>query len=227
MSNNNDKLALIADALGDLCGRVVFVGGCVAQLYAESEAAEEVRPTDDVDCVVDLSSYSDYNRFAEQLRLRNFSNSCQPGDPLCRWSFENEIVDIMPYEDSPIGPSNRWYKPGFKNKIIYEISKGLTIQMLPITYYVATKFEALKSRGGDDYRFSHDFEDIVFVLRNSATFQQQYSCIEDQSLKSYLKDRFKELTERPYLHEEVESALPFGETDKADYVIEIMKSVCG
>ncbi len=34
--------------------------------------------------------------------------------------------------------------------------------------FLATKFEAFKDRGGD-YRTSHDFEDIVYVLDNRTT----------------------------------------------------------
>ncbi len=39
MSSNNEKLILIAEALGELRERVVFVGGCVAQLYVTESAA--------------------------------------------------------------------------------------------------------------------------------------------------------------------------------------------
>ncbi len=35
-------------------------------------------------------------------------------------------------------------------------------------YYIATKLEAVRSRGGEDLRFSHDFEDIVYVLNYSS-----------------------------------------------------------
>lgn len=38
MPNNNERLKLIAEALGDLNHRIVFVGGCVAQLYATDPA---------------------------------------------------------------------------------------------------------------------------------------------------------------------------------------------
>lgn len=167
MQNNYERLKLVAEGLGDLRTRVAFVGGCVAQLYATDPASSEVRPTEDVDCVVDLSSYSDYNAFSELLRERKFRNSIRPGDPICRWTFQDELVDIMPYEDSPIGPSNKWYKPGMRHKVVYEISKGIFIQLLPAIYYLGTKLEAIHSHGGNDLRFSQDFEDIVYVLNYS------------------------------------------------------------
>ena len=75
MLSNIERLRIVAEGLEELGNRVVFVGGCVAQLYATDPASVEVSPTDDVDCVVNLSTYSDYNAFSEQLREKRFRNS--------------------------------------------------------------------------------------------------------------------------------------------------------
>lgn len=225
MLNNNERLRRVAEGLGDLGERVVFVGGCVAQLYATDSAAAGVRPTEDVDCVVDLSSYADYTVFSDQLRERKFSNSIRPGDPICRWSFQDEIVDIMPCEDSPIGPSNRWYKPGMRHRVVYEISQGILIRVLPVIYYVATKLEAIRSRGGEDLRFSHDFEDVVYVLNYSGELESQLRASVDQELNEFLKDQFRSLLGRPYIQEEILSALPYGESGEASRILQIMKRI--
>lgn len=225
MLSNNERLALVASGLGELRDRVVFVGGCVAQLYATNPGSAESRPTDDVDCVVNLSSYSDYSVFSELLRSKRFSHSARPGDPICRWTFQNEIVDVMPFEDSPIGPSNRWYKPGMRHKIVYEISQGITIQLLPVIYYAATKLEAVKSRGGDDLRLSRDFEDLVFVLNYSDEFKQQFAKTEDDQLKTYLEGQFRLLLNRPYIHEEVSCTLPYGESEETERILQIMEYI--
>ena len=39
----------IARALGDLNDFVVFVGGAIVSIYADDPAADEIRPTQDVD----------------------------------------------------------------------------------------------------------------------------------------------------------------------------------
>ena len=44
----------IADALGDLKEKMVFVGGSVAELYADFPEVSDIRPTLDVDCLVDV-----------------------------------------------------------------------------------------------------------------------------------------------------------------------------
>lgn len=225
MSSNNERLRRIAEGLGDLNARVVFVGGCVAQLYATDSGAAETRPTDDVDCVVNLSTYSDYAAFSELLYGHKFSNSARPGDPICRWTFQDEIVDFMPCEDSPVGPSNRWYKPGMRHKTVYEISKGILIQILPVIYYVATKLEAVLSRGGEDLRFSHDFEDVVYVLNYSEEFEAQYAASDDLQLKGFLKEQFGRLLDRPFIKEEVLCSLPYSEGEELDRILSVMQFV--
>ena len=48
-SDNIDMLQIVADGLGDLKDEIVFVGGAVAELYADDPASTDIRPTQDVD----------------------------------------------------------------------------------------------------------------------------------------------------------------------------------
>ena len=52
---NLAQLRAIAEALGDLCEQVVFVGGATAGLLLTDPLAESVRPTVDVDAIVEAS----------------------------------------------------------------------------------------------------------------------------------------------------------------------------
>jgi hypothetical protein len=61
----------------------------------------------------------------------------------------------MPSENSPIGPSNRWYAVGIENFWQVKV-EDVTVNILSAPCYLATKFEAFNSRGSD-YRTSHDF----------------------------------------------------------------------
>ena len=54
MSDNINRLKIIAEGLGELCREVVFVGGSVAELYADDPAASDIRPTMDVVWVTPL-----------------------------------------------------------------------------------------------------------------------------------------------------------------------------
>lgn len=60
-----------------------------------------------------------------------------------------------------------------------------------VTYYVATKFEALAGRGGDDLRTSHDFEDIIYILNSCPDFIEHLKNETDEALKQYLKEKWK------------------------------------
>lgn len=225
MSDNNKRIERIALALGDLSEKVVFVGGCVAQLYSTTQGAKEMRPTVDVDCIVDLSSYKDYCSFCEELHAKRFANDITPGAPICRWTFENELIDFMPKDDSPIGPSNKWYGPGMRHRVVYEISQGIFIRILPAIYYVATKMEAVLSRGGNDLRTSHDFEDLVYVLNYNTDFVQSFEDTTDESLKQYLSKHFSSLLNRSNIREEVECVLPYGEAERTQAILHIFSVI--
>lgn len=56
-SSNITILQLVANGLGHLRDEVVFVGGCVAELYAEEPELSDIRATQDVDCIIEISSY--------------------------------------------------------------------------------------------------------------------------------------------------------------------------
>ena len=50
---NREYLLVVADAIGDLCNQVVFVGGSVAGLLLTDPIADGIRATKDVDAVVE------------------------------------------------------------------------------------------------------------------------------------------------------------------------------
>ena len=61
-------LAVVARGLKDLKNRVVFVGGATVDLYITSPGGEPLRVTDDVDCVIEITSRTDYRALEEKLR---------------------------------------------------------------------------------------------------------------------------------------------------------------
>jgi hypothetical protein len=52
-----ETLLAVANALGDLNENVVFVGGATLSLYATRQVSE-VRPTDDVDIIIEVMNYT-------------------------------------------------------------------------------------------------------------------------------------------------------------------------
>ena len=110
MSNksNLELIARVAEALGKLRERFVFVGGCATGLLITDPAAAPVRATMDVDAIVAVVSQADYYDLAQQLRERGFTQTVEEGQPPYRWSLAGMKLDVMPTTDEILGFSNCW-----------------------------------------------------------------------------------------------------------------------
>lgn len=224
-SVNIRMLQIVASGLGDLKDDMVFVGGAVAELYASNPAASDIRPTFDVDCVIELRSRIAHARLEERLRANKFANDTTPGAPICRWIYKNIKVDVMPTDPIVLGFTNKWYPEGIENKIVKILPDGTEIFVFSPEYYLATKFEAHKSRGGKDLRQSHDFEDIIYILDNCPDLLENINN-SNATVKSYLKKVCRKLLKNKDITEGIESALPYGSGEEStDIIMELIRSI--
>ncbi len=97
-NQNIDRIQEVNDALGELANAVVFVGGATVFLCAD-RAASEVRPTEDVDVLVEVWTRTEYAAVEEKLRLKGFQNDSSSGI-ICRFKIHGITVDVMPINDS-------------------------------------------------------------------------------------------------------------------------------
>ncbi|MGH2839355.1 MAG: hypothetical protein ACRDKY_00850 [Solirubrobacteraceae bacterium] len=67
-----ELLELAAEALGELLEEVVFVGGATVVLWITDPGAPPVRPTADVDVVVEVATRSAFHDFEARRRKRRF-----------------------------------------------------------------------------------------------------------------------------------------------------------
>jgi len=180
----------VAKGLERLKNQMVFVGGAVVSIYADDPAADEIRPTADIDLTINLINYIDWVKIQENLSDLGFHPDPE-GDSICSYRYKDISVDFMPAEDGPLGPANRWYKLGFDD--LWKVKANEEkIQILSSPCYLATKFEAFNNRG-TDYRTSHDFEDIVYVIDNRTTIVEEVNNTHPK-IKSFLKTELKKLT---------------------------------
>lgn len=84
LTQNLDMLAAVAKGLRGLKEKVVFVGGATIDLYLDDPAVAGARPTDDVDCVVELTTRSQYYDLEERLRKLDFKHPMTQRGPVCR-----------------------------------------------------------------------------------------------------------------------------------------------
>lgn len=68
-----ELLELGAKALGELVPEVVFVGGASIEPWITDPAAPPVRPTKDVDVVVNVVARTEFHAFEARLRANGFS----------------------------------------------------------------------------------------------------------------------------------------------------------
>ena len=157
----------VAKLLEGLDRPFVFVGGATVGLYATyPDRTEDIRPTEDVDVVVELISYSGYAEISEKMMALGFSNDIESG-VICRFKIHGLAVDIMmPTDPNLIGFSNRWYPDGFKFAETVKLDSQTRVSIFSVPYFLASKWEAFKSRGKSNFRASHDFEDMVFVFEH-------------------------------------------------------------
>ena len=161
---NLPYLRRIAEALGELCEEVVFVGGAVAGLLVTDPLADRVRATRDVDAVVNTNRAM-FHRIEEKVAARGFAPVVS-SDVICRWVHKASgvLFDLMPVQPEVLGFSNRWYPYAVQTAVTVALGDGVTIRMVSAVAFVATKLEAFASRGGGDFMSSHDLEDVMNVV---------------------------------------------------------------
>lgn len=224
-STNIEMLQAVALGLGDLKDDMVFVGGAVAELYASNPELSDIRPTLDVDCVIELRSKTAHAKLEDNLRTKGFANDTSKGAPICRWIYQDILVDVMPSDSDVLGFSNKWYDEGIENKISKTLPNGIEVFVFPPEYYLAAKFEAHKGRGGDDLRQSHDFEDIIYILDNCSELLESITNA-NEIAKAYLKEECANLLKNEGLTEGIESALPYGSDEEAtEIIIELIQNI--
>ena len=191
MSNtDNANIALVkitAKRLGELLDKVVFLGGAVTSLFITDQATFQIRPTQDVDLIVELVSKVAYHKLEKQLRTLGFKPD-QADGLICRWMVDGIKVDIMPTSSDILGFTNRWYSGSIKTAQYVELEENLVIKLVTAPYFLATKIEAFEGRGQNDYLASHDLEDIVTVIDGRPEMIEEIRTVE-QVLNCYLREK--------------------------------------
>ena len=194
-----DAIKTVALAFGELNEKIVFVGGAVVNLYADDPGAPEVRPTKDIDIVLEITSLLELENLRKKFAKRGIKVT-KDEKIVCRFSYRNILLDVMSTKEVGWAPSNPWFSKGFNHLESYTLD-NITINILPVAFYLASKFVAYTARGTDP-RISHDFEDIIYILDNRKTLVKDIT-ESDIVVKSFVIDQLKELRDDVFLQEAV------------------------
>lgn len=207
VANPNDpnlqRVELVAQALGDLCEELVFVGGCAAGLLCTSAQAPPPRVTFDVDLVAEVAALVAYHSLEARFAERGFARDMAQDAPICRWRMGNVEVDLMPTDERVLGFSNRCYPLAMATAVPIKLPSGTRIKLISAPAFLATKFEAFASRGGSDVMASHDFEDIINVLDGRPGIEDEIADAQS-ALRNYLASRFRDVLQ----HRDFDNTLP-------------------
>jgi hypothetical protein len=113
----------------------------------------------------------------------------------------------MPTDPRILGFGNRWFSKAFASAIPHRLPSGQQIKALPTPFFLATKIEAFKHRGNNDYTLSADMEDILTVIDGRSETIEEVSRAE-KDLKSYLNAFFSMLVNTPAFYESIPGHLP-------------------
>jgi predicted nucleotidyltransferase len=192
LNANTALLSEMVDRLGGLAKDFVFVGGCATGLLITTARSQIIRGTVDVDVVVHVATILEYQAVEKQLIARNFVQDRSEDAPICRWLNAGLQLDVMPSKDGILGFHNRWYPLAVDTAVPYELPTGKSIQLVTAPLFIATKLEAFRSRGANDYGASHDLEDIVTVVDGRAELIPETRSAPDP-VREYLREQFLSL----------------------------------
>lgn len=189
---NRQMLKLVAEQLGPLRQQVVFLGGTTVGLLLSDPAARPPRPTRDVDVIIHVDSFVEYQTsLRDRLVQAGFVEANEPGAPICAWKTRGVRVDVMPTDATVLGFTNRWYGSALAHATRLDLD-GTEIAVIDAPHFVATKLEAFRGRGNADLYASHDLEDIVAVVDGRAELGEEVESA-PQDVRSFIQAEFRAL----------------------------------
>ncbi len=227
MTNNRNiqfrTVRCVARALGPLNDMVIFVGGAVVGFYADDTAAEDVRPTKDVDLTVELTTAAELERFREALAARGIHPAADQ-NIMCRFTCRGILIDVMTLEPVGWAQANPWFRPGSASAAMRDVGEGVHIRLLSMSYFLASKLTAHHNRGGDP-RASADLEDIVYILNNRLDAVAELTTA-PVAVREYLTREFRLLLNILGGREALLAHLPPHErTDRLERLLAVMQTV--
>lgn len=163
-----ENILKVAARLGDLLQEVVFLGGACTPLLITDIAAQDVRPTQDVDFIFDAKTQLDVWDKEAQLRALGFQHSIN--GPICRWLIDDLEIDAMPADENLSGMKSAWFPLALANAHRVDVGAGLVIRVISAPLFVCTKFEAFTDylAGFLDPNLPEREEIILYRLRQIA-----------------------------------------------------------
>lgn len=207
-------LAQVAAKLNSLGLNYAFVGGSIVEFLLDHPGLSSVRPTDDLDVIVEIVAGRNYSEVEHKLRAAGFEHDMSVGAPICRWLHDGIIIDIMPTDDGALlGLNTTWFTEALTTASLHVI-EGVPIPLISPVAFIATKLAAFADRGANDYLGSHDMEDLITVIDGRANIASEVVSAEPR-LRAFVSASVAILMENAHFQESLSGHLPYDQASQS------------
>jgi len=223
---HDELLETVARALEWLSPPPIFLGATTVALRLDEAARSQFRPTDDVDCVVQILTLQDYHALEAELRRHDLRHDMD--GPICRWIVGGVKVDIMPVDPSILGFRGQWFGEAANAAESIKLASGRQISVFPAAWLFVCKIEAYCDRGHKDPYLSNDFEDLVALLDGCLGIEEEIGRL-PESAREYVSAWAREIATDPRAGDYVLGHLPIaaGREGRTREVLSAMKRLAG
>lgn len=203
---NSSALVFVARKLDAIGINYAFVGGSIASYLIDHPDLSPIRPTDDLDIIVEALTTQRYSDIEEKLRSIGFQHDIRQGAPMCRWITNELTVDIMPTEGALIGLNTAWFAEALASALPHKVNQSELRIISPVAF-IATKLAAFHDRGENDYFASHDLEDLMAVIDGRASIVEDVAAAPNE-LRKYVAKTLKKIVGDDSFQEALPGYLP-------------------
>ena len=189
MPTQIESMRIVARRLEPLGVPFAFLGGAVLGLLVDHPELMEIRPTKDVDVIVEVVTHNEYYTMEEKLRAAGFQHDISEGAPICRWIVDGCRVDVMPIRSTALGMNSNWFPEAIQLSRLMKMGEGCSARVITPALFIATKLEAFKDRGKRDFYASHDFEDIITVTDGRAAIVDDVAAA-PENVRAFIAEAF-------------------------------------
>lgn len=140
-----------------------FLGGSVLSLLVTDPTVDALRVTKDVDILLDSTTRNEYHRAERLLEYRGFHHDMREGAPLCRWTYQDITLDVIPSHEEVLGWRSPWLAEAMEHTQQVRCGNRV-VRVVSAPFFVLLKLEAFEDRGGGDFLSSTDFEDVICLF---------------------------------------------------------------
>jgi len=224
---NQEDLATVVEKLRALGTPFAVVGGCALPFLVDEPYAHAVRPTMDVDVVVQAATRLAYSRLEGKIRSLGFRHAVRAGAPRCRWLVADVTVDIMPTSTDAAEFGSPWFEEALSTVETYELRDGLTVDVIGPSCLLATKLDAFLDRGASDYYGSKDLEDVVALMEGCSRLLDSLQSASAE-LRQHVSNGIRRLLDMPGFVEAVPAHLsPESPPGTIDRVMAAAREIAG